>query len=521
MQPQAELSDPRSASFVQRGIKHLTPPRLFWITFACGLIVFCLLQFWKLPSTKDRANWDYFAQVISRGGVPYRDVVNIKTPLSAYIGAAAIVATRPFGLSPVIATRTTFVCLSALTVAFTFLVATLYFGGRRIGLLAAMILCGIFLFGRLSSDGIQPKLPMVLFGLISLWATIRGHPVRAGMFGMLSALSWQPGLLFVGTSGLAFTRYLTSWRDGKWAKVILGAAIPLAPFLAHLLIGGSLRDFYLWCFRFNVEVYAPYDFSTYGSFVKHFTMLVDKSYNEDRGYFQLAASGTVLAAAREVYLGIKRGRVELQHRAPYHQVIIAPIVYLIFCRINMQGEQDLIPLLPFIGIFAAFVLLSVIDGIIGLFGQLSPRVNVSRLELMMGGVLLIVVFVVSVRPDFSFAIGRRNLVNQQADAAEVMSLLQPGDEIWVHGQTEMLVISGLTNSHKYTNLDHGKDNYLDRVEAGGFQAWFEKLKSDRPRVVMFTRTKRVARKREFLDWLKQDYDRRRGKLFTYYVRKEQ
>jgi hypothetical protein len=520
MQPQAEVSDHRLGSFVQRGIEHLTPSRLFWITFIGATIVFCQLQFWKLPSTKDRANWDYFAQVISRGGVPYRDVVNIKTPLSAYIGAAAIVVTRPFKLPPLLATRITSVGISALTVAFTFLVAFLYSGSRRSGLLAAMILCGIFLFGRLSCDGIQPKTPMVLFGLMSLWATLRGHPLRAGVFGMLSALCWQPGLLFVGTSGLAFTRYLTSWRDGKWARVVLGAAIPLALFLAHLLIGGSLRDFYLWCFRFNVEVYAPYDFSTYDDFVKHFTMLIDESYAEDRRYFQLAATGIVLAAAREVYVGIKRGRAELQHRAAYHQVIIAPIIYLVFCRINMQGEQDLIPMLPFIGIFSAVLLLSVVDGIIGLFGQWSPRVNASRLELIMGAVILIIVFVVSVRPDFSFEIGRKDLAKQRADAEEVMSLLQPGDEIWVHGQTEMLVVSGLTNSHKYTNLDHGKDNYLDRVEPGGFQGWFDKLKSDRPRVVMFTRTKRVARKREFLDWLKSDYERRRGRLFVYYVRKD-
>src|SRR5215467_13369465 len=88
-------------SLVTRLDRHISPARLFWITFAAALIVFCQLQFWKLPSAKDRANWDYFAQVISRGGVPYRDVVNIKTPLSAYIGAAVIVVTRPFGLSPV------------------------------------------------------------------------------------------------------------------------------------------------------------------------------------------------------------------------------------------------------------------------------------------------------------------------------------------------------------------------------------------------------------------------------------
>src|ERR1043165_151364 len=79
--------------------------RLFWVTLVAAVIFLCQFQFWKLPAKGDRANWDYFAQVIARGGVPYRDVVNIKTPLSAYIGAAAIVVTRPFGVRAIYATR--------------------------------------------------------------------------------------------------------------------------------------------------------------------------------------------------------------------------------------------------------------------------------------------------------------------------------------------------------------------------------------------------------------------------------
>src|SRR6185437_879934 len=123
-------------------------------------------------------------------------------------------------------------------------------------------------------------------------------------------------------------------------------------------------------------------------------------------------------------------------------------------------------------------------------------------------------------PMFSFTVRKKNLTRQRVEAAQIVSLLQPGDQIWVHGGTELLVVSELTNSHKYTNLDHGKDTYLDRVEPGGFEGWFEKLKSDRPRVVVFSRTKNVDRKKEFHDWLKNDYEPRDGDVFSYYVRKE-
>jgi hypothetical protein len=507
-------------SLLQRVTNPLTPTRLFWITFIGAVIVFCQLQFWKLPAAKDRANWDYFAQVISRGGIPYRDVVNIKTPLSAYIGAAAILATRPFGFSPILATRMTYIGLSALTVAFTFSVANLFFKSRRMGLLAAMILCGIFLFGRLSSDGIQPKTPMILFGLMSLTAMIKDQPYKAGVFGMLSALSWQPGLLFIGAGGLAFSRYLTSWKDYKCVRLIAGALIPLALLLTHLAIGGALHDFYAWCFKFNVQVYAPRDFTSYSGFIDRFTMLINQYFPDDRKYFRLAEFGIILAIVREIYFAVRKGRRELLNRAPQHQVIIAALVYLIFCRIDMQGEQDLIPMLPFIGLFASLLLITLLDGGLAIIAKFVAQTNTRALKIAGCAALLIAVFHANVRPIFAFKVGKKNLAKQQADAADILAQLQPGDEIYVHGQTEMLVVSGLTNTHKYTNLDHGKDNYLDKVEPGGFQGWFERLQVDRPRIVMFTRIKNVDRKKEFLDWLKRDYEPRKARMFSYYVRKD-
>jgi hypothetical protein len=386
-----------------------------------------------------------------------------------------------------------------------------------------MILCGIFMFARLNSDGIQPKTPMVLFGLISLWAMMKDRPVAAGAFGMLSALSWQPGLLFVGAGGLAFTRYLTSWRDGRIIRLMIGAATPLALFVAHLGIGGALRDFYLWCFDFNVQVYAPRGFTSNAGFVDRFTMLIEGYYSGERRYFLQAAVGVALATVIEIYFAARSGRRgwrRLLDRAPQHQVIIAALVYLIFCRINIQGEQDLIPMLPFIGIFAAFLLISIIDQLIGVIGRLFPRIHVPTFRFAGCAVLLIFVFYVRVRPVFSFEVGRKDLTQQRADAVNILSCLRPGDQIWIHGETELLVVSGFTNSHKYTNFDHGKDNYLDVVEPFGFEGWFDKLKADGPRIVVFTRIANVDRQQDFLEWLNRDYEVRSGEFYDYYVRKD-
>src|ERR687883_640702 len=98
---EAAPSPPPQPQTVWNKLRQLDRRHAVWVVIAVAALLYSQFQFWKQPALGDRANWDYFAQVIARGGVPYRDVVNIKSPLSAYVGAAAILAARPFGLSAV------------------------------------------------------------------------------------------------------------------------------------------------------------------------------------------------------------------------------------------------------------------------------------------------------------------------------------------------------------------------------------------------------------------------------------
>src|SRR5262249_319443 len=117
-----------------------------------------------------------------------------------------------------IAIRLLYILLAALTVAFTFQIALEFLESPAVALLAAALMLSVYSFLRFNGGGVQPKTPMVLFGLLSLLAIVRDRPATAGVFGwpatagvfaMLSMLSWQPGLLFVGAGVLSFSRYLT------------------------------------------------------------------------------------------------------------------------------------------------------------------------------------------------------------------------------------------------------------------------------------------------------------------------
>lgn len=493
---------------------------IFLMTALAATLVYAQYQVREVTEQGDCANWDYFAQVIARGGIPYRDVVNIKTPLSAYIGAAGIIATRPFGLRDILAIRLVYLGLAILTVCFTFLVTANYFDSLRMGVLAAVVLLGVDKFVTLNSGGIQPKTPMVLFGLVSLWAVQKDRPLVAGLFGMLSCLSWQPGLLFLGAAGLAFSRYFTRWRDKKVLWLFVGAASPLVILMAYLWFAGALRDFYLWAFHYPSTVYGPREVRTFAGFIQRVQGLLGGPYISDRGYFYMAGAGVAAAILAAVLAGRRKGFRSLVDEAPRHAIVISPVVYFAFCMMDIQRGPDLIPLLAFVGAFSAFLLVVALDTVLRAIRRVSPGLPPQLLGAAGFAVLLGVVLYVSAGDAARLERDLPTLREQDEALIEVTSHLQPDDKIFVHGQTELLVLSGLTNASKYFFLDRGKDTYLNEVEPGGFDGWFERLKADRPKIVGLSRLNAVDYAERFRLWVQNDYELHDNKVFRYYLRRD-
>src|SRR5690348_10427778 len=79
--------------------------RLGVITFVVSFVILAAWRLFTQLETGDAAIWDYVAQAILRGQVPYRDVVEIKGPASAYLSAVAMWAGRRAGVGDVLAVR--------------------------------------------------------------------------------------------------------------------------------------------------------------------------------------------------------------------------------------------------------------------------------------------------------------------------------------------------------------------------------------------------------------------------------
>ncbi|HSE96916.1 MAG TPA: hypothetical protein VLD57_01515, partial [Blastocatellia bacterium] len=194
--------------------------------------------------------------------------------------------------------------------------------------------------------------------------------------------------------------------------------------------------------------------------------------------------------------------------------------YFAFCLINVQGAADLFPFVPFVAILSSVFLISLVDWSASLLWRTRPAYYRPAYAAAGYAIICLLVFTLSVADAFFYRGSRLTLPEQEADVREIISQLEPGDKVFVHGQIEILVLSGLTNASRHFFLDRDKDVYLDRVEQGGFEGWFERLKAERPRIVALSRMNRVRRRKAFLDWVARDYVQKKGQVITYYVRKD-
>src|SRR5512143_4166464 len=134
-------SPKRPTTNMKRVLGRKSPrPYIIAAIFLLSASVFLLYRPWSEPEGGDASIYDYISQSILRGQLPYRDVVDRKTPGQPYLSALAMRAGEVFGLRDIIASRILHILLGATLCASTFWVADAYLRSRVIGMIAVTIL---------------------------------------------------------------------------------------------------------------------------------------------------------------------------------------------------------------------------------------------------------------------------------------------------------------------------------------------------------------------------------------------
>ena len=464
--------------------------------FVLAVGVMLIHRPWSQIEAGDEAIWDYVAQCILRGQIPYRDVVEIKAPLGAYLSAAAMLVGKSAGIRDVIAVRMLNVVMAGLLSSVTFLVAATYLRSRLSAVLAVLISLAPSHFAEWVAVGTEPKLPMILFGMLSLLMVARRKAFWAGFFSMLSCLCWQPGLMFTGVALLIFSRYLTSWRDFAALKVALGALVPLTVLVLYFFSVGALTDLWTWTIAYNFSVYAPASVKSLSESLALFWKVLLRVFRFDLVFVALAFLGCITFGIRRLSERLKRGSALPAPDLFRDALLISPLIYLGFCFVNFQSGPDLIPLFPFIGLFAGWCLVHL--GAAGLWRGFARPLPAIALVVVAA---LILFRAVTYKVDSSLT-----LQVQDKEVAAISEMLGPEDRIYVHGTVEILVLLNRPNLNPYIFLDRGKDDWIARAMPAGFGGLISEMDLAAPKVVAISRLGKVAHRAELEQWAKQHYD---------------
>jgi len=495
--------------------------KLALLAFVLGAFITMMYRPFSQLEVGDAAIYDYVAQSILRGQVPYRDVIDIKGPLATQLSALAIVVGKAVGVRDLLAIRLFHVLLVGFLSAVIFLVGEAYFRSRAVGLIAFLIPMMFPSFIEMMIAGTQPKLPMMVFGMLSLLLIAKDRPFWAGFCSMLSCLCWQPGLMFAGVAFLMFSRYLTIWRDLRGLKVIAGALTPLAVTLAYFYSRGALGEMWAWTITYNYSVFGPSARRSFGEAGGHLWRITYRVFQPD--IFLLCGSGLGLL----IFLA-ERLRTKIRERSAWRApdlfrdaVVIPPLIYLGFCFINIQGGPDLIPLVPFVGIFAARLLVQA--GRAAAQSRFAGNsASLRRLEVIVPGFAMVVILLLGLYRSAAYKLEGWTLEHQDKAMVTVSSLLGPGDKIFVHGTVEILTLLNKPNLNPYVDLDWGKDDYIAARRYGGsFEALIDEMEAQAPKLVSLTRLRKVYRRAELEKWVQDHYDKLES--FTYeplYIRKQ-
>lgn len=497
-------------------IENLPKPEI--LAFLFTLIVMFLYRELSQPEGGDSAIWDYVAQCILRGQIPYRDVVEIKTPGSAYLSAIAMWIGTRLGLRDLMAVRLMQMVLMGLLSTTTYLVALHYLRSRSAALIAFMVplMSGYFVGWML--EGTQPKLSMTLFGMLTILLIGKDRPFWAGVCSMLSCLCWQPGLLFTGTAVLIFSRYFASWRDLRGLKVMTGAALPLVIVVLYFYSAGALKDFWTWTVAYNYNVYGPEGAKNLSDQLIHIWRVIWRVMGVKVILFVLGLAGLLMFIVERAGAKLKWTE-SLQSPLLFKDaLIIAPAVYLTFCLVDFQAGPDLIPLFPFIGIFGGWFVVKTGRSI-----RRSQVINQKALFKRMTAVtpeVVPIALVITLACAASHKTQGAALREQSKTYQTLSDMLSPDDKIYASGAIEVLVLLKRPNLNPYIMWDKGKDIYVAKEKYGGsLAAIIDEIESQRPRLVALSRFKGVGLRAELERWVAEHYDKLEGYNDSVYLRR--
>jgi multisubunit Na+/H+ antiporter MnhF subunit len=223
-------------------------------------------------------------------------------------------------------------------------------------------------------------------------------------------------------------------------------------------------------------------------------------------WVELSIAGLAMYTASRLRARLKSRKVIAPPELFKDAIVIPPLAHLIFSMVNWQGEETLIIFFPFIGMFAAYFVLTIVR-IVGSARFINQNRNAARAMRWSPVLAVLIIGVSIVRHAAAYRLAPGRTLQDQAAAFETVSeILGPTDKVYVHGTVELLVFLNRPNMNPYIFLPYGKDDYIASKLPEGFKAIIDQMEAQAPKVIALSRLRTVSHRDELLRWAAEHYE---------------
>lgn len=487
--------------------------------------------------SRDGAIYLYSGQMMAEGVPPYVSVFDHKGPLAPMLAGAGVILSNFLGADDIMMVRVLFFMLGCLAVASSYLLGSHVFRSHRAGLYTALTFLALFCFGRYATAEPEAKTPMLLFEVLALLFTSQKKWFRAGLFGSLAFLVWQPMAVFLlVTFALAVMRPGGARSSAVW-RVLAGGGLPVALTVAYFYLEGALYELVNGSILFNFRYLQGEEFSSLVPVLFAPAQAIFRGYSTPLIPIVSVALilSLVIATVMLARLYIPWTRPEdglfgeAVRSGAFAPILISLPFPIIWSVMDFQGYPDFFVFIPYVALgFGGFLYLAVnrIETAGGTRVPPGPRRAIAVMVCVALTGMAVVSSLITVdlgarasslaTDDRGPAAG--DLDYQERAAYEIESRFGANARVVSIGVPQLLVLLGAENPNPYAFVIRGIDRQIAAETPGGFSGWLRDLKRYDPVVIAVGETS-GPHKQRLLDWLGTHYDRDQVGPWTLYVKK--
>lgn len=463
-----------------------------------ALALLTLLVAWQYnplqrPLTGDSGVFAYLAQLVADGFPPHKYAFNEQASLTFFIGGAFMRLGDGVGIHRLLALRAASVICFGGIVLLTYSLTLRWTRSMWAAFTAGIILVGMEGLGARAASALEPKALMLLFGLATLLALQNRRWFWAGVFGGLAGLVWQIawGYLIVALL-LALTQGGSSPRAR--ARACLWTLAPalgvFGAYVLYFIARDASVEMVQQTFWAPALMHGARARSLLARALQQYnTFLI--GYPSHLIFAALGVSGLSLwlgahlrpwqirrLPARGIYYFLRNRRVS--------GTLLVIAGFTLYAFLDFQNYPDWFPLLPFLALFAAWLLWQALARVLQFF-KLAARPRALVLALATLFLLSVSVAHAFIAPPTDKRLPGLTWQTQERAAMLTSRALGPATPVWVIGKPELLFLMRRQNLNPYIYLFGHVDGMIDRLEPGGFQHMLDNALAQKPGLLVLAR----------------------------------